>query len=87
MSPNDLYSLLRAKPFAPFRVVTSDGITYEVRHPEMVMVTIPSLIIGYPHETVPDVVGRYDIVSMRHVVRLEPQPRPQPAPKPEDHGQ
>jgi hypothetical protein len=38
VSPNDFYSLLRAKPFVPFRVVTSDGTTYEVRHPEMVMV-------------------------------------------------
>jgi len=75
MSPDDFYSLLRAKPFVPFRVVTSDGAIYEVQHPDLVMVGFPSVIIGYPDPRAPFAYQRYDIVSMRHIVRLEPMSR------------
>lgn len=72
MSPADFRTLLTTKPFVPFRVVTSDGTTYEVRHPEMCMVGLPSVIIGYPDPNTPYAYARWDVVSMRHVVRLEP---------------
>ena len=74
MSPNDYYTLTRARPFVPFRIVTSDGTTYEVRHPDMLLVTPPSVVVGYPNPASPDTALRYDIVSNRHVVRLEPLP-------------
>jgi hypothetical protein len=73
MAANDIIALLRARPFEPFRIVTSDGTTYEVRHPELVMVGVASTIIGYPDRHNPGVYERYDIVSMRHIVRLEPE--------------
>jgi len=48
MSPEDLRTQLRRKPFLPFRVVSSDGTTCNVRHPDLVMLGLGSAIIGYP---------------------------------------
>ena len=36
------------RPFEPFRIEVSDGTVYEIRHPELVMVGLGSLIIGIP---------------------------------------
>jgi hypothetical protein len=72
MSPADIRNLTQTRPFRPFRIVTSDGTIYEVRHPELVMFGMGSLVIGYAHPTTPWMYERFDIVSLRHIVRLEP---------------
>jgi hypothetical protein len=48
MSPNDLLEYLRRRPFEPFRIEVFDGSAYEVRHPELVMVGLGSILIGTP---------------------------------------
>jgi hypothetical protein len=75
MSPADLLARLRVRPFEPFRIVTTDGTTYEVRHPELVMVGLGAAYIGWPAQTIAGAVDRVDIVSMRHIIRLEEMPR------------
>jgi hypothetical protein len=72
MAPADIRILTQARPFRPFRVITSDGTTYEVTHPELVMFLMGSVIIGYPNPNVPWQAERADYVSLRHIVRLEP---------------
>ncbi len=72
MSPADIRNLTQARPFRPFRIVTSDGTTYTVDHPELVMFTLGSLIIGYAAPGTPWRAERVDFVSLRHIVRLEP---------------
>jgi hypothetical protein len=74
MSANDFFTLTRQRPFVPFRIITSDGTIYEVRHPDMVLVGMSSVLVGCPSEQPPHAYDRYDVVSMRHVVRLEPEP-------------
>ena len=74
MTATDLNSVVRAIPFVPFRVVTSDGTTYEVRHPDLVLVAVSSVVIGVPTPTDTETAARYHIVSMFHIVRLEPMP-------------
>ena len=37
MSPADVLEALRRRPFEPFRIQVSDGSTYDVRHPELVL--------------------------------------------------
>lgn len=76
MSPADILTLLRAEPFVPFRLVTPDGTTYEVRHPGPVVVGIASCFIGYPDRSMPQAYERSAIVSTRHIVRLEPEAQP-----------
>jgi hypothetical protein len=72
MSTNDLLNLTRRRPFVPFRIVTSDGTVYEVPHPDLIMVGLSSVIIGYPSDQEPHAYSRWDVVSLRHVIRLEP---------------
>jgi hypothetical protein len=74
MSVNEVRSLLHRRPFVPFRIVTSDGTVYQVPHPDLVFVSLAALVIGYPAPNQPEVADRFDIVSLRHVVRLEPRP-------------
>jgi hypothetical protein len=73
MAPADIRNLTQRKPFVPFRVITSDGTCYEVRYPDLVMIGLSSIAIGYPSERDPHSYERMDIVSLRHIVRLEPE--------------
>lgn len=80
MPPQDLLQALRRRPFVPFRLHVSDGTIYEIRHPELLMVAVASAVVGLPTGTqqLPQV-ERYEIVDLRHIVRLEPleaQPTP-----------
>lgn len=73
MSPADVFQALRKRPFEPFRIEVSDGTTYEIRHPELVMVGMGALSIGIPATgaSLP-VYERLETVSIRHVVKLVP---------------
>lgn len=73
MSTTDLLNMTRRHPFVPLRIVTSDGTIYEVPHPDLIMVGTSSVIVGYPSPQEPHVYSRWDVVSLRHIVRLEPQ--------------
>jgi hypothetical protein len=80
MSPRDLLQRVRQRPFNPFRLVVSEGATYEVRHPEQVMVARDSAVIGLLGVG-PDQ-GFYEttvLVDLIHVVRLEPLAAAKPA--------
>ena len=46
MAPEDLERKLRSRPFTPFRMYLSDGATYEVNHPELVLLGRRSLVLG-----------------------------------------
>jgi hypothetical protein len=73
MSPNDLFDVLHRRPFEPFRIEVSDGSTYEVRHPELVMVGLGSISIGIPATGQPKPIYEHvETVSLGHVVKLIP---------------
>lgn len=72
MGANDLLNVLRARPFVPFRIVMTDGVTYEVRHPEMLLLSTTTAVVGYPDPANPSIAQRYDIISLRLIIRLEP---------------
>jgi hypothetical protein len=79
MSASELLLVLRATPFRPLRLCMSDGTIYEVRHPELVIVALGTAVVGYPSPNFPGAAERYDIVSLRHVVRIEFIDRPETA--------
>jgi hypothetical protein len=67
MSHDDLLRFIRQRPFAPFRLVTTDGTAYDIRHSEMLMPGRRSVIVGLPDNPA---VAAYDqcvTVSMLHV--------------------
>jgi hypothetical protein len=73
MNPDDLLSLLRRKPFEPFRIHLTDGTVYEVRHPDLVWVGRRVCLIGWPaQDTAVPVFERYDQVSLLHITKLTP---------------
>jgi hypothetical protein len=75
MSSADVLQALRKRPFEAFRIEVSDGSAYEVRHPELVMVGLSSLIIGIPPTGQKQpVYERAETVSLHHVVKLIPLP-------------
>jgi hypothetical protein len=63
--------LLAARPFQPFRLVMSSGQSYEVRHPEMAMLTRTSMFVGID-DTDDGVPAEFKICSFLHVTTIEP---------------
>jgi hypothetical protein len=46
MTVQTFRELLARRPFKPFRLVMSSGQTYEVRHPEVAMLTRSDMLVG-----------------------------------------
>jgi hypothetical protein len=78
MPLEEILILLRAKPFAPFRIHVTEGTCYDVTHPEACMPLARSLVIGIPGgpQLPSGVFDRYSSVALIHVTRLEPLPLP-----------
>jgi hypothetical protein len=72
MPPNELLQLIRAAHFVPFRVYLDDGSSYEIHHPDLVIVGVASAVIGFPSPDNPGLYDRTVIVALRHISRLEP---------------
>ena len=63
--------LLTQHPFKPFRLVMSSGKTYEVRHPEMAMLTRTEILVGVG-EGEDGIPAEFDICSLFRVTAVEP---------------
>ena len=48
MTSQNLRAILRQRPFEPFRILTTSGQAYEVRHPEAAMVVRNGVIVSTP---------------------------------------
>jgi len=72
MAPRDLLKRVKQRPFIPFRLVVSEGATYDVRHPDFVMVGRDSAVIGIQGDQEQDFYETSVLVDLLHVVRLEP---------------
>jgi hypothetical protein len=72
MGGTEVIRLLRDQPFKPFRLKVSNGKSYDVRHPDMAIVTPRAVYVGIPPAE-PDVPYAKDImiVSLDHVVEME----------------
>ena len=77
MHPDQFVKFLQQRPFQPFRITLSNGVTYDVRHPELVMVGRSYIAIGVlpPSGTGP-LIERLVTVSLIHVVQVEPLEAP-----------
>jgi hypothetical protein len=72
MSPEDLRTRIQARPFVPFRIVLTEGTSYEIRHPELFMLGKRGAVVGLaknPDQTFFDATV---LVDLLHIVRLEP---------------
>jgi hypothetical protein len=72
MRPDDVLQLLRARPFQPFRISLCDGKQYEVRHPDMAIVSRSTVLVGIPGPRGPDgPVERVVTSALVYITRME----------------
>jgi hypothetical protein len=72
MSPQELRDTLQKRPFEPFRLVMTDGIGFDVQHPDLLMVGQRSAIVGLTGDPAQTFYERSVKVDLLHVIRLEP---------------
>jgi len=63
MSPETIQKRVLQHPFQPFRLFLSDGATYDVQQPEMILVTRREVVIALP---------KPGEMMARHVVYCDP---------------
>ncbi len=73
-SSNDIQARLREKPFRPLRIIVSEGQHFDIRHPDLILVGLSDVIIGFPSPDNPTVYDRVTRVALIHVVALEDLP-------------
>jgi hypothetical protein len=71
MTPEELREAARRQPFRPFRVLLTTGATYDIRHPDLIMVGRRSAIIGLTRDPNGTVYDRTIQVDLLHVVGIE----------------
>jgi len=70
MRLDDIRTLTRAKPFQAFRLYVSNGESFEIHHPDMILATLGSVCVSVPSPGGSD----YDavrILSLYHVQKIE----------------
>jgi hypothetical protein len=81
MRPDDILELLRVQPFQPFRLRLTDGMVYEIRHPEMIKVGRSKAWVFFHESDDPlRLLLRSEAISLLHITRLEPMDTPAKAP-------
>jgi hypothetical protein len=76
----DIQSRLRQQPFRPLRFIISEGLRYDIYHPDLVFVGRHDIHIGFPDAQTPTVYDRVIRVALVHVVGMEDLPVPALAP-------
>jgi hypothetical protein len=74
MRPEDLTALLRKRPFVPLRIHMTDGHTYEIRHPDAILVSRSHAMVILQQDPGTGVIDRYEYLGLIHVVRVEELP-------------
>lgn len=72
MTAEDLIELLEERPFRPLRLRLADGRFYDIRHPEMAIVTPSIVAIGLSAGTASRLAERVTHCSISHIVEAEP---------------
>lgn len=71
MQAEEIQSLLRRQPFEPIRLHLTDGKSFDIRHPDMVILTNRSIEIGVPIRAGSKIAQQVHYCSLLHVVRTE----------------
>jgi hypothetical protein len=70
----DIQARLREKPFRPMRLIASEGLRYDISHPDLVLVGQRDLTIGFPSPDNPTIYDRVVRVAIVLLVGLEDLP-------------
>ena len=73
MRSEELRDHLRKRPFRPFRLILTDGRTFEVRHPELAVIGRTTVAVGLARRGDPEpMFDRMTTVPLADVLRVEP---------------
>jgi hypothetical protein len=67
----DLHARLRQQPYRPFRIHTSEGLQFDIRHPDLVFVGRHDLMVGFAAPDNPGIYDRVVRVALVHIVAIE----------------
>jgi hypothetical protein len=70
----EIQARLRERPFRPVRIVASEGLRFDINHPDLVLVGRRDLMIGTPDPSTPSIYDRVVRVALVHVVAMEDLP-------------
>lgn len=76
MTAEELLKMARHQPFVPFRIHLSDSRVFDVRHREMIWVGHFAAYVGL--FDISGYLDRSEIISLSHIVSLEPLPAVSP---------
>ena len=71
MRAEQILELLKRQPFRPFTLYMSDGSQFEVRHPELILLTRSEVLLGFGATEEDEIPAYAKILSLIHVVRAE----------------
>ena len=71
MRPEELKELLDAQPFVPLRIHLTDGKSFDLYHPDTVLVLRSRVDIGIPADQISGILDRVEHCSLLHIVRVE----------------
>lgn len=80
MAPEELRDILRQSPFAPFRLILTDGVGFEIRHPDLLWIGQRSAMVGLTGQPGQTFYERAIRIDLLHVIRVEPLEATQSAP-------
>jgi hypothetical protein len=78
MTQEELREYARRQPFEPFRLVLTTGATYDIAHPDLIMVGRRSAIIGLTNDPGGTAYDRTFKVDLLHVVGAQDLPATPP---------
>src|SRR5437763_2997213 len=67
----DIQARLRQKPFQPLRIIATEGLKYDIHHPDLVFVGQRDIQIGYATPDRPTVYDQLVRVAIVHIVAIE----------------
>jgi hypothetical protein len=69
-----LRHLMRGTPFQSFRIYMNDGRHFDVRHPEMILLSRSTVHVGLPPDD--EVAERIEMLHVRNITSVEPLVEP-----------
>jgi hypothetical protein len=78
-TPEEILARLRVQPFRPLHIVASEGLRFDIEHPDLVLVGRRDLSIGTSDPASPSIYDRLMRVALGHIVALEDLPVAPPA--------
>ena len=83
-SSDDIRSRVRQRPFVPVRIVTSAGDTFDIFHPDLIMIGRREVMVGMASTENPTHYEQVTRLAIMHITALEDLPAPTP---PDGDGQ